>query len=499
MLSRSDLIGQFILCRCEEHVPERWEVRTRGSWCLGHHRSLPVWEILGTGGQAIGWLLGYPITADGVLLEDTSLPVTVPFAAVTGLAEEFEAWLYQHGGRFAAVLLCADCERFYLDPFGSLATVYCPEQRVVASTPSAIPLLREDDYDRDLLRELGIPHEHTCWCPFGLTSRRSVERLLPAHCLDLRTWGAKRHWPKGDIQESRDPSSDALEAAALIRKNIGAIANRYPLHMSLTAGHDSRMLLACARDYLDRVQFFTMAVPTPQGKLDCDIAPRLARRLGLNHRILPYLPASEEEMSDWQYRVGDCLGGLRGWLVRTRSLLDTGRPQLMGIGGELARGFHWRNGLDADGRITVADLLEYRRIPPVARHRKDLRQRAEAWLGNLPVARRETVWDLLYHEEFHGCEAVGQFYGFVDNPFILLPFCRRRVVEIMMSLPRDYRQHRQMWADVLGSLWPELLELPFNWPVGVHKCMFFLRRRALALGRRCASLFRSAETSGRDS
>ena len=73
---------------------------------------------------------------------------------------------------------------------------------------------------------------------------------------------------------------------------IGAVVATRPVEMALTAGRDSRMLLACSRPWLDQISFYTLAYPDPSARLDCDIARRLATRERLNHTITPWVRAS---------------------------------------------------------------------------------------------------------------------------------------------------------------------------------------------------------------
>jgi len=461
-LGPDDLIGQFILCRLPGNIPATWRRRNIGPWHLGYHPTLPVQEIIAADSTVIGWLLGYPISAQARLItEDVHFDVS---PGASDAPEQFESLLYTQGGRFAAVFLGREASRVYLDPCGSLAAVFCPKQQIIASTASLIPYLNNDDDNHELIRVIEIPHEDTCY-PFGLTPRRSVERLLPSHYLDLESWQAVRHWPKKEIDMVQDVPQAVLELASILKNNIYALAREYPVYLALTAGRDSRMLLACSREYLDKIAFFTVTVPNAGGRLDCQITPKMAKKFGLNHVIIPFVYASASQANGFLYRTGSCVHGLYSQIDLAYRRLGPQRPVLLGAAGELGRGFHWRKGDTETSRITADDLLLKSQMP----NTPQIHQRAQRWLAGLPLKSALTIWGLLYNELFNGCWFGPLLYGWVSNAFCLFPFCHQRLIEIMLSLPAEYRRSNSLPIDLVKNLWPELLSLPFNWFVGLQR------------------------------
>ena len=271
-----ELTGQFLLSRHAGKVPGSWTARTLAGWTLGTCE-LPVRDLVDDAGRPAGWLVGHPVLdgtlGDGPVRLGTSDPRQLDWRAV-------DALLHRLAGRFLLVLLPSEQPTVVLDAYGSLAAVFSATEELVASTTT----LTAAAEDTDLVEATGFPYRSS-WLPFGLTLRRGVRRLQADHALDLRTWRTSRHWLPPEVQD-RDPLERAMAVYEGVRTTIGAVAAVHPLSLSLTAGRDSRFVLACARDVLDQASFFTLVNDGP-GSVDVVTARRLARRFDLDHVLVP--------------------------------------------------------------------------------------------------------------------------------------------------------------------------------------------------------------------
>lgn len=472
----SELAGQFVLTQEQERIPAGWATRQQCGWTLATHPGLPVIEIAAPEQAQAGWLLGYPIAGD-----ELGPPVLrLPQGALADSAM-LESALAELGGRFVAIVLAGPIARLYLDACGSLAAVYSTHAPVVASTPSLIDG-REHAWDQELARFLQMPASGR-WYPFGLTPKRNVERLLPNHYLDLASWSARRHWA-GPAKGAGEPPVQALVEAivARTRRNIAATARTYPLHMSLTAGRDSRMLLACARDQIERIVFFTFT--RGRDTADAQIARTLAREHGLAHRQLRIESASPAELAAWLERTGRCVSGEIWKIHPTLRRLDHERALLPGMAGEVARAYLWRPEDTAERRLEPAELLARCHLPA----NQPMLLRAEAWLAELAGLSAYTILDLLYLEQRLGCWGGPQQYGGDGySACQLFPLAHREIFAAMLALPPEYRRGNQLALDICRLAWPELLRLPFNqfsgwqrYPRRVAKALVLAGRRAVA-------------------
>ena len=458
----TDLVGQFIVCKSPEYVPEGWPVRRHGPWLLATHPVLPAAGIQAADGSNLGWLIGYPISKTGILTtSDTELALD---PAGDDLFGSFEKLLYEFGGRFACVVFDGSDARAYLDPGGSLSAVYSPAHEIVCSTPPLIPYSKGCDDDRNLIDIMQIPERNSIY-PFGLTPRRGVERIPPNFFLDLSSWETTRHWPADGLDTDDDVETSVGRIADVTKRQIAAVARDHELHMSLTAGRDSRLLLACSREHIEKVSLFTFCLDE-SAETDRRAAQLLTRRLGIGLSVLEFEEPSEDDLMLWLYRTGCCVGEKRGWrVVRTYRALDPARAELPGVCGEAGRLSYWHKWETESSDVNMEEFLGRVGVPITP----EIMRRAQGWLDGLPVTNTLRILDMMLIELFLGGWAgLLPYADPVSTAFRVYPLCHRETLERLMRLPTPYRRSQSLTADVCKREWPELLTVPFNEPVG-HK------------------------------
>lgn len=474
--------GQFILSKSEVELPECWTTEKLGSWILCRHLSLPRMRLVGRDEQAIGWILGFPIDRNGMLWSDGS-EIRVPWGS-DRTDESIEEFVYGFGGRFLAAFVGEPKKRLYLDPVGSLSMVYCAHQEIVASTPNLIPRDRHTKFHLELAMEMGIPHTNAMY-PLELTPRHNVERLIPNHYLDLDKWERVRHWPKQPLRDDDSVGNAVAAVAEITKRHISAIVSRTPTYLRLTAGGDSRMLLACAKGVADRLHLFTVPIPDDGGNLDVAVARMIADRIGLRHFVPEFQESSDADLDDYMTRIGYSTGEVRGW--QSTSMFrraNCAYAQLDGAIGSLDRGAFYKSGDTSTTRITPERLMREclgpcseRTIPPLRR-----------WLETAPDMDTFQLLDLFFVEQQLGCWAGVLPYAEGGDPgAILFPMCHREVITRMMTLPTEYRIYGFYSCEngrsgsppfmkaIIEREWPELLEWPINDPFGYAKIVFDAR------------------------
>jgi hypothetical protein len=429
-------------------------------------------------GAEAGWLLGQPITEDGQFIEGVA---HLPFEQRATPAE-MESWLARLCGRFLAIWLTPSFQRVYLDAGGLLSAVFAREHDLVASTTSLVPYARGCEDDFALLRRARERNVRAI-LGFDMTSRLGVERLHPNHYLDLSQWKAHRHWPTGPLDDPCDPEEAIGIVSRLIQRHMAAATRHEPVQMALTAGFDSRAILACSREYMARAEFMTMAIPDNMGRLDVEMATRLAAKHGLPHRVLDHLPPSQHDLDAWLWRTGSSVSEPRGW--RSARSYSQARPlaEVTGAGGEAARVAYWRDAGFGKKTLTPHVLVDCLDLLPSPR----LLANAHAWMNSYPASTTAQMLDGFYLEQSLGVTAGALAYG--DAGYVrsrLYPFVNRQSLEAMMRLPEDYKLARRFPRDLIRHNWPELLGTPFNRRPGVRAYIDKARRRAWLLRRALA-------------
>lgn len=470
-----DLHEQFLLCRDSGRIPAGWSRRAIGEWHLGHHTSLPVVTLLTHDRVEIGWLLGYAVNGKGVLLDSNA--VTVPCARDAEVEPgEFEHWVYEHGGRFAVVLLAETGHRVYLDPCGSLSAVYCPTLECAASTVTVIPRDGDTAQSIDLAELLGDPT--ASMYPLHLTPRENVRRLLPNHFLDLRRWQVVRHWPTSGTFPVTEIDRGVSRIVGRVHLHMEALAANTPVLLPLTAGRDSRTLLACARPWIDRMRVYTAELGPSDvtSWLDSRIAARIARDGGFRHTRLRYLRPQQEDVDHWLFRTGRSVGLERGsQACTTFNQLPPGHAHLLGMAGELAHGYYWR---PSDTERTSVGPERLLSVFGVGR-RPQIRGIIGAWLDSQPCRDPLLTLNLFFIEQRLGCWAGILPYGYAqDGRFMIFPLCHRDIIEVMLSQPSSIGRTDLLQQRIMESEWPELLDYPFNRPLGLQSAgMAWMRMR----------------------
>ena len=188
--------------------------------------------------------------------------------------------LYAHGGRWAAIVV-APPGRIYVDPMASLPVLFDPQTGTLASSPF---LLLDPDgtiADSPLVDEVAV-YRTGRFYPLGATSHARARLVLPSHEVDLATFEQTRTWPAGPLQRV-DPADAVGRIAHIIDATVAAVASEGNAVLPLTAGGDSRMLLACARPVVDQLTLFTVRYPDTTGRTDARRAADLAARYQLPH------------------------------------------------------------------------------------------------------------------------------------------------------------------------------------------------------------------------
>ena len=343
--------------------------------------------------------------------------------------------------------------------------------------------------------------------PGELTPDPQIHRVLPNHYLDLDHWETIRHYPKfplNAIAPQEIPEAIA-QIVDCLSTQIAAIVDAFPcVYIPLTAGRDSRMLLACSKAVSEKVHYVTFDyVPdktqyqrllgTLQGndyrqsvENDIRTAQKLAEMLTLRHTVIPVRTSHSKEkkrilQQNYLRRIGYSGGAAKArehdWSCRQHC--DLSGAWLTGCAGEVGRCCYWgrffpEEGTECKRRPTPRQLRHSRTIPRLP----EFEAAVQRWLETLPDASTREILDLVYLEHRVGGWASPHTYGFAPLALTAHPFCHRKIFDIMLRLPAEYRQRQTLTDDIVRHAWAEAGRLPYNQPVGLHAGLSAFRSMA---------------------
>lgn len=443
-------------------------------WHIYTSADVPCVRVAGTGGTERGLIIGW-IVDDGRVLKSGDTLILSKEQASSDLP------LRTFWGRYLHFEIAGEDTKVTTDAGGLFPLVYHQKAALLASSPSLIEELADTTKHEGLTDRYNLGKRHG-WFAFGLTPRKEISRVLPNHTLNLRTFETNRNWPAREISMrlgtgEQNSGSTVERIAALIESRVKAFARNGNFRVHLTAGYDTRMLLAACKATLDNVTFQTYDLPVSVAKLDSHVAAHIAKRFGLKHRFLPYTETGDTEQSNWLYRTGYCINDNVTKMAAMEKANFDGSYTLAGISGEVGRAFYWGDDDIGATGLTVDDLLKRLRLPEI----EPFLSACHSWLDSVPAGPRTWILDLAYIELRLGCWAGAAMPGHdIPHP-TLSPFNSIDCYELMLSLGHKYRVQQRMCDDFIDHLWPELLSVPVNRAVGLQKLRFLKKEASLLL------------------
>ena len=448
---------------------DKWNVISFAGWKLQHCPKLPVCRVINKTGKPIAVILGVAISPNGQCLPEEQV--------FEDSEELFETWLEELSGRFVVLASINGHSRFYLDPAGNLATVYEPKRKIIASSVYlTVPQHLEPHPNIDIDLVLDRKERFV----FGETSDQRVVRARPNHYIDLDDFSEIRHWPRTETpfaELDRDRSECVAEISDRLSKNINALTSKYGCGLPVTAGMDSRIILACAVPYLSRINSFYCYRLNHITKIDAAAAVRLAEQLSVPMLIISRrspaaqtaLPASfdDDEHGKMLLRTGKCFGVRKDW-ARYVALTPPLDVVLRGTGLEMTRANKWTEASSSvpcnpvEGLRTLTGLRAESRRTPAEQHRYDhLLAEYHKWAETLPEPAHERLYDLAHVELMLPSGPVLEYSAYATH-FVVNPFNDRRLYQLTAAIAPRARIQKRIVRKIIARFNPHLLNIPFH-------------------------------------
>lgn len=463
---------QFLLSKNPDLRLPGFSIQRLGSdWTLYSGSALPLTPILDSRQRAVGWVLGAALHPDGGLIE-SSLNLAVSNSEKSFLSKA-EGLIEGLAGRYIVMITSGTKARIYIDPVSALGAVYDPKTRTVAST---VLLALDRDREPNPLFDEELIFAGRGNYTLQHTSDAGLRRLLPNHYLDLSDFTHCRHWPK-EGQEFHIPLEEAPAALEEIRDRLArtmrTLVSARPCVMPISAGRDSRNLVAAGRDHLDQVSEFFAFGHHFNSRLDCAVGSLVAEKMGLPYHIYDVddFPKTalngrfKRRVATRDYMIANGMTGTPPNEV-VYGLIRHQPPGLWHIRGnvmDLMQASHWKNGAITPETHDPEHGIKRLLITGGSGNSDEL---SERWmphylewyetLGSL----KTKPYDMIFNELYLASSQGGKMYGLTHH-FYISPFNDRYLIERAISLPLQYRITDRANDDLLAISAPELSKIPF--------------------------------------
>jgi hypothetical protein len=440
--------------------------------CVSVHPELNAQQVSGNGKSIT--LLGYLLDPDHPRADD--------LAILNGLLEQmseaanFGQWVKNVdglGGRWILILADERTTTLLTDPMGLRQVFYTDESITggvwCATDPGVIARPLKLGMDPVAVSEYINSEPFQKWTeylwPADTSPYREIRHLLPNHRLDLYTGECSRYWPDGPIG-TLSLEDGVRISAHLLKGLLSAAAARFSLAHAMSAGWDSRLLLAASKDICRDVYYFTYSRRVPSA--DLSVTPRLLSGLGLKHHVLTIPERMDDDFAAaFRSHVTLARDFCGRFIQALEESFPEGRVCVTGNAAEIVRvRFRLPEGA---ATITAKHLARFTsfQFPDQMEKIPFVVHAWERWLAGLGNTYDVHPLDVFYWEHWGGNFAgADQTEGdMVIETFT--PYNCRRLLTAMLSTDDAFRDHDLpiLYRETAAFLWPEVLAEPVNPPL----------------------------------
>lgn len=329
--------------------------------------------------------------------------------------------------------------------------------------------------------------------PVPAPPNAELRALLPNHYLDLRSREAVRYFP--DAQPQPTGTDVAVpRITAHLRGSLAAIHRRHRVFQQITAGLDSRTMLAASREFGHATTYFTCLWPSLEPKMTADhpdiaVPRRLLTELGLAHTRYD----CPSELADPEFAAAHDLADtlpVRELAPAAHTLARVLPADAMVINnnlGELGRCYLHPVAYPASVSLATLCNMHWTGM----HHHPFLVAHLGAWLEEASAASARWGHRMLdlFHWEMKAGRRVARGILHLDLAHdTFSPFNCRWLQRQYLAVPEPFRRPPTGYAlqyEVIRAMWPETLAWDVN-PRGpgdrVRRALRRLRRHARRIG-----------------
>lgn len=292
------------------------------------------------------------------------------------------------------------------------------------------------------------------------TKYKNVFQVLPNHSLNLDNAEASRFFPREKL-EPLSIEESVKKVFPYFDNVIDATAKRHQINCSMTAGWDSRMVVATTLKHKDKVKYYTFRPDYfKDSNPDLTVPQKISKHLGLNYRWILKGDMIDQEAQENANASFDLMPqeGMVGILGGYKHIKANDDIVLLGTVSEICKNFY-DNVEISDGK-SLAQAALFPVIPYTlnffdAKY-KDLKEHSQKFGYD--------IRDLAHWEQdvtnFAAKRAL--YISFVTRAFS--PFNSRKIIQTILAAPRksrDTHMHKY-YKTYFKTYAPELNKFPVN-------------------------------------
>ena len=304
------------------------------------------------------------------------------------------------------------------------------------------------------------------------TFYEGIKHLLPNHYLDIVKREVHRFWPNEPIK--RLSLEEAVSKSCVFLEGImRAIVHRHSVMMAVTAGTDSRTLLAASKGLMNNIYFFINNQGLGHGNPDILVPKNIFESIGVQFHVHD-VPEDVDDEFKRNYFTNTFLASERLLTSIYNIFFKNHSEKILILGvGEIGRTFFGK----VPKKLSIyhmAYTLEYKNCRYV------IRQCEKILDEMLPVARKYGInfLALLYWEQRLG--NWGAAKNSESNIAIekVDPYDSHLINEIFMGVDDKYKNYLEtpcvFFGEMIRKMWPELLDWPINPPYTKQDKVYWL-------------------------
>jgi len=209
--------------------------------------------------------------------------------------------LGRYAGRYVLIYSKGDMLNLVHDPIAARKVYYCTSQGEVWMASQAHLLARVLGFGKSTNPEVLDYYKSEEFVRLNhanigdLSFYDEIRQLMPNHFLDVNEFRTLRYWPKAKI-ERRPLKEVARECANIFEGFMESITNRYEVMLPVTAGKDSRLLMAATRRFKEKVYYYINKSEKLAGEdSDISVPGRILANENLDFHVLNPSPEVDRD------------------------------------------------------------------------------------------------------------------------------------------------------------------------------------------------------------